>query len=141
MVCCVIIVCLVIFSRFDKYFPYYDYSEFYSKGFNSWDLELEYLSLVNTFDDLRLNNDAMSSNSISYDEFLSYKSETVMITLDEYLDFSDNFIQLINEDNSLSNDEESNGSDKFSESMDIYNISAYDPSRQLELDNWLALTS
>ena len=65
----------------------------------------------------------------------------VMITLDEYLDFSDNFIQLINEDNSLSNDEESNGSDKFSESMDIYNISAYDPSRQLELDNWLALTS
>ena len=60
------------FSRFDKYFPYYDYSEFYSKGFNSWDLELEYLSLVNTFNDLRLNNDAMSSNSISYDEFLSY---------------------------------------------------------------------
>jgi len=37
----------------------------------------------------------------------------VMITLDEYLDFSDNFIQPINKDNILSNDEESNDSDKF----------------------------
>ena len=97
--------------------------------------------MVNTFNDLRLNNDAMSSKSISYDEFLSYKSETVMITLYEYLDFPDNFIQPINKDNSLSNDEESNDSDKFSESIDIYNINAYDPSKQLELDNWLALTS
>lgn len=92
------------FSRFDKYFPYYDYFELNSKGFNSLDMELKYLSLINTFNSLRLNDDAKSLNSISYNE-LSYKSETIMVTLEEYFDFPDNFMQPINKHNNLSNDE------------------------------------
>jgi len=128
-------------SGFDKYFSYYDYSKIYSKDFKDLDLQLEYLTLVNTFNNLGLNNKGLSLNSISYDDFLSYKSETMIVTLDEYLDIYNNFIEPVNKYNEELNDNNVDNSDIILESMNIYNISVDEPSKQLELDKWLGLTS
>lgn len=129
------------FSGCYNYFSYYNYFESYLKDFKGLNLRLEYLFLVNIFNNLGLNNDGSSLNSISYDDFLSYKSEMLIVTLDDYLDIPDNFIKSISNDNKDLNDKKMDNSDIFKKSMSIYNTNAEKSSKQLELDKWLGFTS